>query len=401
MRRRRSITQRGHIKLALITMTAMWPALGLPGCRSDGERDLGRTNHRPPAPAMDPGLADRLERQYVIGPAAARELNYRIEWQYDQAGRNVRHLSVQGDSLFAIDAQNYLSRVRLDNGQRLWRVAAAPQIDEIFGVNFINDRVYVLTGTALLELDAGTGTQIGKQTLDKVAATPALPYGQVLIYGSRDGQVVWHSYPVGYQWRAYQVSRSINVAPVLQGDFLAAVGADGIVMVVNASSASQYWSRELLGAAVSPPAATDAALYVSSLDQHLRAFDIASGRNLWKVLTRSPLTDAPVVIDDRLYQQIPAEGLACYLALPENKPGGEHLWTAKGVRGSVIMQRSNELFVWDRAGGNLTLLDTRLGAEIRKLSVPQARVLIVAGPDNNHLYAASEDGRVVKLVPRT
>ena len=74
---------------------------------------------------------------------------------------------------------------------------------------------------------------IEKQGLGQIASTAPVVFGNFFIYGSRSGQVVWHSSGVGYQWRGYQVSPTIRVAPLLVDGVIVAAGSDGRVMVLD------------------------------------------------------------------------------------------------------------------------------------------------------------------------
>lgn len=382
---------------SLALMFMMGLSLLLTGCKSSGiDRNAASGQS-----LDDPKAAGELERQHVIGPDAARELNYRLDWQYLGAGKNLKHLSVQGDSVYALDERNFLTRIKLDDGTRLWQVPIAESIEEVLGVTMVEGRIYVATGGAMLVVDGANGTQIDKQKLKTIASTTAVEAGQFLIYGSRSGQVVWHSRAVGQQWRSYQVSHFIHLAPIVSEGYVVSIGAAGRIMVLNASDASQVWGAQLLDAISAAPAVGNGAVYVAGLDQYLRAFDLSSGRGLWKVLSESQLTDSPTLIGDRVYQQIHGQGLLCFNALPQDSPGGEMLWKAADVKGNVITQRRNELFVWDSQRKRLTLVDATRGSLIKTMDLPQAAQIIVAGQNNTDIYAASNDGRIVRLTPRT
>ena len=363
---------------------------------SSGSSSRSTSNANTP----DRAIVAQADQSHVIGPTLANSIDYRVAWQNEEIGRNLRLLTVQGDSVFGLDEKNYLTRVRVDDGQRLWRIQVAAPVEEILGLNVVGHNVSLTTGSALLVLDGATGAQIGKQPFEKIANTWPVEYGQFLIYGSRNGQVIWHSHQIAYQWRGYAVAQSIQLTPLLVKDFLVAVGNDGMVMVLNAATATQYWSKRLLDKVVAMPAADQNAVYVASMDQHLWAYDMTTGRNLWRVLTESPLTDSPTLIGDRVYQQIPSEGLACFNAMPFDSPGGERIWTSKGLRGNVIAKRRDDVFVWDAAAKKLQLVESKRGAVIKIVELPRADKLLVAGKDNSDLYAASKDGRLVRLVTR-
>ena len=335
-------------------------------------------------------LLTQVERSHVIGPMAAGELEYRVAWQYIGSAKAIRLFTQQGDSVFFLDDQNYLTRIGVNDGNRMWQRQVADPIEEVLGITFPGDRVYVTTGGAMLVLDAGTGSQIDRQSLHQIANTEPVMYGPYLIYGSRSGQLAWHNGLVGAYYRGYKVANSVIIPPVLDGDLLVAVGNDGTIMSLSANSARQYWSKRLLAPIMAAPAVGNGAVFVAGLDQYLWAFNATTGRNLWKVLTPAQLTDSPTLIGERVYQQIPGQGLFCFEAQPADSPGGVQVWTAPAVNGNVILMRRSELLVWDDGRGSM----------IKNIDLPAATRLLVGGPQGSDLFAANNDGRVVRLVPR-
>jgi hypothetical protein len=400
-----------------------WPiALGVgafvtvnPACKStehhtssDSGKPTSSNEGKPvvtPVSTDDPKAAAALESLYVIGPAAARDMDYRVAWHYGQpSNQPLRMFRVEGDSVFTLDKKNLLTRVRREDGNRLWHLTTAAEVEEILGLNYIKDKVYLTSGDSVLVLDAGNGALAGVQKLDKIADTQPVVFNQYLIYGARNGQMIWHSYPVGFMSRGFQIAPSIQIDPVLVDNFLIGVGSNGTIMVLNPSDARSYWGTKLLSNVVAKPAAGNGALYVAGLDQHIRAFDLGTGRTLWKKITESPLTESPTLIGDRVYQQIPNEGLVAFEALPADSPGGKVVWKAPNVHGDVIMQRRENLYVWEAKTHQLLLVENGHGNVVRTVSLPHVKVLLPMpaekGTDAGDIFAAGEDCRIVRLVPR-
>lgn len=357
-----------------------------------------------PADADVESIARTIEERYIIGPTAAREMGYRIDWQYPSMGRPIRDFAVQADSVFTLDSNNVLTRLRREEGDRVWRIpVAASRIVEILGITYIpeDERIYLTTGGELLVLDSVNGSPVGKQELERIANTAPLVFGQFLVYGSRNGQIVWHSYRLDSEWRSYQISNSVQISPVYEEGYVIAIGSDGRIMNLRARSATQVWSAKALGPIVAPPVAGNGAVYVASLDQHLRAYELSEARSpLWQYLTESPLAEGPVLIRDRVYQQVADEGLVCFNALPLDRPGGEVLWRAGDAAGSVLTRMDDTLLTWDAAGRRIQLVDDRLGAVIRNLDMPRIDEIIATDVEEGDLYATGTDGRIIRLVPR-
>ena len=106
-----------------------------------------------------------------------------------------------------------------------------------------------------------------------------------------------------------------------------------------------------------------------------------------------------MLIGDRLYQQIPAQGLICFEARPVDAPGGKVIWQALDVRGNVVSRYSDHMVVWDGRQRLMTSMDTA-GAAIKSVSLPWVKHFQVSGLQEGTLVAAADDGRVIRLVPR-
>jgi outer membrane protein assembly factor BamB len=311
-------------------------------------------------------------------------------------------MSVQGDSIFAIDEENFLVRLRRDDGRRLWRLPVAEAVDQVQGITYMpgDQRIYLTMGGSILVLDAGNGTPIGRHRLDRTASTPPLAYGSHLIYGARNGQLIWYLHDIGFPWRTYQVARSIDLQPVLVGNSVVSIGSDGIVMALHAGSVAQMWSKKLLDRVVAAPAAGAGMIYIAGTDQYIYAIEVDTGRTRWSKLTTSPLTDPPTLVNDSLYQFVPGEGLMCLDALANDAPGGRVRWVSADVRGTVLTQRGRRLLVWSDRDRRMSIVEAGRGSLVEHVTLPQVTHVQATAPVDGELYAAADDGRVVRVVPR-
>ncbi|HWB19042.1 MAG TPA: PQQ-binding-like beta-propeller repeat protein, partial [Phycisphaerales bacterium] len=235
----------------------------------------------------------KLEREYAIGPVTARNLEYRIDWQYTDPSGSIKDFWVQDDSVFLVDDHNNLTRVRREEGDRLWRLPVAGPIDEICGIRYMPNvqRVAVITGGHIYIHDSAGGSMLAKQMLQKIAATNALAFGPYLIYGARSGEVMWQAYAAGSEWRGFKVAHAVEVAPILDDNYVITVGNDGNLVILSADSAHLFWSHKMQDDVVASPAVGNDAVYIASLDQHLRGYDLPTGRKMWDVLFDQPLRD--------------------------------------------------------------------------------------------------------------
>lgn len=345
------------------------------------------------------------QNYYMVDRKTARDLGYRIDWQrniHPSNNSGIKDVVAQGDSVFVLDGRNFLSRLRRSDGVQLWRVPVSDAIDEIQGIKFLPSiaRVFISSGGEMLVLESDTGSQIAKQQLGEIANTESTIYGQYFIYGARNGQLVWHSIAVGHEWRAYQVSPSIQLKPQVFDNVVVTVGSDGRVMVLHAGDTRQLWSKRLLNYITARPAVGLGNVYVAGLDQHLWALDIDTGRQTWRYLSRSPLTDSPVIVGERVYQQIPADGLVCFEGRPIDEPDGVILWTAEDVKGNVVARLDSDLLVWEEDSREMDVIDIAYGSVARHLTLPNVQYLLGSLGGRGDVITASKDGRVLRLVPR-
>ena len=368
------------------------------GCASSGS-----TNSPQPVATAQMGVATGVADLITVNDA--RAMGYRVDWRLTTTtsdGGGFKLMTAQGDSLFLVDQRNILGRIRREDGARLWRVAISNPMSGIQGLTYLPylERLFVTIGGDMLVLDTDTGSPIARQNLGQIAATAPQVYGGMFVYGSGNGQLVWHSFEVGQQWKAYQISRSLQLAPVLVNDTVVAIGDDGLVMALDAGGAVQIWSKLLGAPVVAPPAANDRAVFVAGKDQRLWAIDIADGRTRWSYLTESKLLEPPTLAGNRIYQQIPSEGLVCFDANARSAPEGVVIWRAPAVRGNVLTEADDQLLVWDEKDRRMSILDSAHGSIVKTIDLPGVEQMLVTSRRSGEIYAAGGDGRVLRLVPR-
>jgi outer membrane protein assembly factor BamB len=359
----------------------------------------------PPADDRVEAMVRDVDERYVIGLRPARQLGYRVDWQSDvtpTAGTQILRIDLEDDSVFVLDDENFLSRLRREDGAVIWRIPIADPIQQVMGLNFLPEleRVYVTLGGSLLVLDAATGAAVGRQKLAKAAATEPVLYGPFMIYGARNGQLVWHSHRIAFQADAYQISGSIALKPVRWGSEIIAVGGGGRIRLLNAGSATSLWWKNLLDDVVAEPRFGDGIVYIAGLDQYLYAIDTASGRTRWSRLTTSPLRTSPAVLGDQVYQQIPGEGLTCFDAMSFDDFNGRIIWQSANIEGTVLMQRGTDLLVWNEQAKEMDIVDPARGGVIATVALPAVERLVITSDRDGELYAQASDGRVSRLVPR-
>ncbi len=365
-------------------------------------------------------IANRVESEYIIGPKAAGELGYRVLWQTtlsQPAGVKLTRAGVRGDMIFAGDSRNRVARLRATDGEQMWRVAVANPVDIFRGIHAVmvpfsitsggvtklasEERVFITTDTECFVLTADSGSILSRQRFAKLPSTPPVFAGRFLIYGTRGGQVVWHQFIVGEEWRANSLSGTIRANLVTAPGVVIATSSHGDVMCLDDESAARRWLRATFDSIEATPAVGANEVFVASTDQYLWAFDLRTGAVLWKHFTESPLKTPPFALNNTVLQYIPGRGLVCFSARSA-KIDGEVRWSNKDVVGVPIGAIGNRIALWDVERHVLTLVDAERGSLVSTATYPQVNQLqlINDGAFAGDIVALCEDGRVVRLTPK-
>lgn len=165
-------------------------------------------------------------------------------------------------------------------------------------------------------------------------------------------------------------------------------------MCVNKDLGSVQWKVRLAGGVVATPCVAGGMLYVGSQDQYLRAFDIASGRTLWKWFAPAELDHPPIVAADLLLVQVPESGLAALRAANTRKLDGDLAWLGDKVRGNPLTRNREGILCWDAPSSTLSLVDDRTGGVRSCMQLPGITTMWASAPLNGNLVMLSSDGRV-------
>ncbi|MBL9121602.1 MAG: PQQ-binding-like beta-propeller repeat protein [Phycisphaerae bacterium] len=369
-------------------------------------------------------MAAKVEAQYVIGPAAANDLGYRIIWQSRLPlikNAPFRHTHLSGDAIFAVDELNSIARLRPSDGEQIWRVSVASPVDIFRGIDWIltptttgvgrhshtdiDARVYISTDTECFVLDGASGSITARQGFSKLPTTTPINSGKFLIYGTLGGQIVWHHAIVGSEWRANSLDSTVRGSLARSSGYIVAASDHGLVMALDEGDASRRWSKRTFGSVIASPTIGNGRVFVASLDQYLWCFNLGNGQVEWKYFTQSALKTSPFPVADMVLQFVPGEGLVCFNA-QTTRIDGDVRWRNADVVGvpigMVTTGGGDRIVLWDQASHTLTLVDPAHGSVSSKRSLPAAAELqlLREGEFAGDIFATAEDGRILRLSPK-
>ncbi len=382
---------------------------------------------------------EQSEQAAGISLDALQKSGYRMNWMNQSTSKGLHLLTLIGDSLYAIDNDDFITRYNSESGKWLWSTAIGNHVYELHGISesTTDNRVYVISDGAIYLVEKATGNYpIQDNTENNVfsekrqvlplkwtANTPAIEAEEFyFVYGSTGGDIVWFNSAIGFDTKRYNVGSLIKTPLILASGIrysednyslvIIASSKNGNVVGVDLKSVSRLWSLQL----TSPVTAAAAfgtnskimldeelqrtSVFIAGTDQYLRAVDLHTGKRRWNILTTAKLVDPPVFLKDRVYQRIPNSGLASYFAFP-GLLSGKQEWLANDVFGNVITTtKQGKLVCWDQENSILQIVDPRKGGVISTLSIPNIKTIISDKPTYGSLTALTNDNLLFHLVPR-
>jgi outer membrane protein assembly factor BamB len=245
----------------------------------------------------------------------------------------------------------------------------------------------------------------GREGWDFYVSSPVI-VGNLAIFAAGDGNIYALDAATGRERWRYAAGTLFRSSPAVGDGYVVVGGADGYVYALGLDGKIR-WRGETEGATLSSekegfdrktiqgsPAIADGKVYVGSRDAYLYAFDLRTGKRLWRVGKPAPwVVTSPVVWNGRIYY---GSSDGQYVEAVD-ADSGKRVWfvrTPDNVIASPVLADSI-LYVADMSG-NLFALDAATGAE-RWRTALGSRVFSTPVPAEGALYVGCDDGAVYAL----
>jgi outer membrane protein assembly factor BamB len=344
------------------------------------------------------GPKGRPADDLLVSTDVADQLGYRIQWQSSLAmpkRTRVQRIVPLGDVIGVVDSNQMLSVIESDDGKARWTARVGAVVSGVSAPRRGEGWITVSVASTAYLYDLDSGELINKVRLANVAAGSAALDGNYAVYGSPTGIVFAEDLRRGVLAWEYQLRGGILTDILHAGNVVVACDSAGTVAAFNPTRGNLLWKK------LGPPwkrisanaAANDSFVYVACEDQSLYAFERTTGRS-WKYLTQSPLVASPVAIVDRVFQDVPGEGLVCLDAYT-----GDVLWQAAGVHGQVLMMTKDDRVLIEQPK-SLLVLDSETGEWKGTLALPKVDRIATDNRLAGNLYLMDHAGRILKMSPR-
>jgi len=387
MRGQRSKKNRTARKVARIVVGALVGAAGLLGqaCSSDG-----------------PLYVTPIQRAeaFKFDRDAYTRLGYRQEWTGFPTltrGAHVTSMDILGDVVVVQESSNLLSVLEAGNGATRWFEQVANPLTRFVGNTRDGSRILSCSESEAFFFDVDTGTLVDKHSLDKLVNTRPVLVGDTMVFGTAAGEIYAQNKTVGFRVWGNSISGNIRTNPAVLGSLLAFVSDAGEVIMIDGSTGAGQMRTQIYTGCDVEPVASDSLVFIASLDHSLYAFSPSQPQPVWRQRTDAPLRQKPTYHDGRVYCSLEGTGLVAFDARGENGHPRK-LWTAAGVGGTVIGVRGGRLLAWD--GENAVLLNPDDGSVVESVKLDNVAQLKSDTFVDGNLYAVSNDGVVLKMLPR-
>jgi hypothetical protein len=357
------------------------------------------------------GCSTPKEQQVQITPIPAN--SFMVVWQapLELSDDPIASLHVRQSTLFAYTRSNRGMWLGAEGGQFL-------AVNQITSPNLtayppvvLDDQVVIPTTTSLESFNAA-GKRIRSHPVDAAIQSPGAGQGESIFVGvSHPGTGRMAKFDLDGElnrdWELYTWS-GISAAPAIYSGVVFAAGLDGRVWAIT-TNRSAIWALDgfafqTAGGITADLVADESGLYVASQDKKLYALERSSGKIKWQYFAGMPLVDAPVVIDNVIYQLVPVptdpKRLPSRQLVAINKTEGlynrEPLWVQPGVTKVLSV---DDQYVYVLSGeSTIVALDKTTGQAAFQSTRGDLRVFAtnLGGP---MIYAATADGTVLAIRP--
>jgi len=188
------------------------------------------------------------------------------------------------------------------NGKKIWSYKAGAQIHSTCALNN-NAAVFGTDKGKIIAVETASGTEKWKvETGLPVISTPLINGDKVYI-GCNDSNFYCISLNDGNKFWQVNLHSKIISGSASDKDGNIIVGCvDGKLYKLSKENGNILWSAETKGTIVSSPVVSGKNLYISSYDSYVYAFDIETGKEVWKSpMLENKVKTSPIIWREYLF----------------------------------------------------------------------------------------------------
>jgi len=309
-------------------------------------------------------------------------------------GQSLKQLWLTGGLVMALDGENRLYAVDAKTGVRRWSVRAAPKHETVRRPVVAGERVWVVSTTLLVGLEAADGREEVRERLSFAASgPPAAAESHVFIPDARGYLQALAVEPKTVAWRRW-MRGSVTAGPAVDDSRVFFASESGEILASSQSRQQAVWQYQAEGSVVADlRVAKGDLVLVASLDYSVYAFRGSSGELRWRHNAGEPIRKPPYTQGDQVFVFTEGRGLAAV-----DVSSGQAQWqlgqgadfAAADAETVYVVGRGEDLLAVSRADGAV------------RFGVPLRRGTLVADNETESgiVYLATPEGQVMAAAKR-
>ncbi|WP_458524441.1 outer membrane protein assembly factor BamB [Onishia taeanensis] len=316
--------------------------------------------------------------------------------------------SLDGETLFAADADGELMAIDAENGERRWTVELDNPVSS--GLTAVAERLYLGTRNGeVLAIDQADGTVLWRSRIPSEALAAPQPNQRLLVVQSVDGSITALERESGAEQWVYTTSdpsltlRGTGTPRVIEPVTFAGF-ANGRVATLDNRSGQPLWEQRiavprgrsevdrLIDLDGEPLLTRDGRLYLTSYHGRLVAMEAQSGELIWERDVSSYLS--PLLVGETLFIIDDASHVLALDAL-----SGQLKWRSNALEGRQLTAPAfadGKLVLGDFEG-YVHLLDATDGRLAGRERIDSSGISLRPLTDGRRIHALANDGRLEAL----
>ena len=301
-------------------------------------------------------LMVRAESFNIVSSELTDAAGFEISWnQKLPLHRNEKPKEVYylGGRLYILTTNNFLFSLNGSTGKIVFNRSLAVSGLPIMGLDLYGDRLYSVSGSRLMQLDADLGTTERINNLDVRVVSSPVRNKDFFYFAGVDKRVAAVRADDRVQMFEVAAENDSAIAALsATEDYFVFGTVRGNVVVGAPDEPVKLWQFDAAEAVVGDITAVGDRLFFASKDTNVYSLDVEKKKLRWKYQCSAVLEDGPQVTADMVYQCVPGSGL---IAL--NADDGELLWKVEG--GESLLCSDDGVSYVMTANGRLMVMDDR------------------------------------------
>ncbi len=335
------------------------------------------------------------ELRWLIPRAMLASTELEIVWQFNlpmSKGESLDRLFLDGNRLYALSSQNFLSCINRADGNVMFAGPIAPAGLPVADFESYKGGLITMVGDKLIEISADFGIKKTTTSVTSRAVCPIVRNDSFFYIAGADKRI--HVLKADNKVQVFEVAaeNDSRITSVLaEQEFVVFATEAGNVIRIAPDKAVKIWQFNAPAAIIGPVVHDANSLYFACRDTCVYRLGLSSGDILWKCQTQGILDVAPQLGGKLVYQRVPDMGLVAI-----DKTAGTFVWPVKDGVG-LLSESGDKTFVITK-GGFVTAMDNVKAKQLYSvyLGLP---VKYATNTADAKIYIADAKGRIACLEP--